>query len=124
MNMPGFTAEASLGGMSRRYLLAGTGGALAGGEGVVPQATPVPDWIMDFWNATGGGGGPGGIGGSGGGSYQTVQQCLAKAEDGYNECRHYCYYEFSDLGSYADKQLCVANCSSSYTAAKSNCYRV
>ena len=120
MNMPGFTADASLGGMSRRYLVAGTGAAFAGGEGVVPQATPVPDWIMDFWNATEGGGGIGG----GGGSYYTVQQCLNKAEDGYNECRHYCYYDFGDSSSNWDaKQRCLANCSSAYTAAKNNCFR-
>ena len=121
MNMPGFTAEASLNAMSQRYLRAGSAVAFAGGEGVVPQATAVPDWILDFYYATGGG--PG-LGGGGGGSYQTVQQCLDKAEDGYNACRQYCYIDFGDSPSnWAAKQRCVANCSSAYTVAKSNCFR-
>jgi hypothetical protein len=123
MNMPGFTAEASLNRSSQRYLRAASAVAFARGEGVVPQATAVPDWIIDFYNATGGGPGIDG-GGGGGGSYQTVQECLNKAEDGYNACRQYCYIQFGDSPSnwYA-KQRCVADCSSAYTVAKGNCYR-
>ena len=119
MNMPGFTAEASLNGR-QRYRRVRVARPRAGGAGVLPQATPVPEWIIDFYNATGGGPGIGG----GGGSYETVEQCLNKAEDGYNACRQYCYIEFGDSPSnwYA-KQRCVADCSSAYTVAKNNCFR-
>jgi hypothetical protein len=124
MNMPGFTAGASLNGVSQRYRRAGSAVAFAGGEGVVPQATAVPDWIIDFWNATGGGGGLGGIGGGGGGLFSS-QTCLAKAKQRYDECWFGCNNDFGGPGGDLVKaRPCYADCRSRYIAATNNCLGV
>ena len=56
MNMPGFTAEASLN-ASQRSRMMRVASLMAGDTRVVPQATAIPEWISEFWALTSGGGG-------------------------------------------------------------------
>ena len=106
MNMPGFTAEASLR-ASQRNRLVRVADPMSDGAGVVPQATAVPDWILEFWYATGGGGG-GGLGGGGGGGGSPLE-CRASVEAALDACRRRCWFGTREYDPQRSR-ACEADC--------------
>lgn len=118
MNMPGFTAEASLN-ASRRYHMERVAHPI--GEGVAPQATAVPDWIMEFWYATGGGGGGTSGGGGGGGFGETSQQCVIRVEAALDACRRGCWFGDPVYNPEKSRQ-CERDCYARYNV--NNCFVV
>jgi hypothetical protein len=112
MNMPGFTAEASLNGVSKRYRMAGTTGALAGGEGVVPQlGTTMQEW-WDEWMGEGGGSY------GGGGGYSALKACEDAANQRYQTCLSVC-----DRGPAETRDSCKTSCWFQLSSDSARCRR-
>ena len=105
MNLPGFTATASLNSVNQRYGMGQINFAVAGGEGVVPQlGTTMEDWWNQWVLGEGGGGGGGG----------TLSPCELAATQTKDQCLAFCNF-------FGGSKVCRDNCWNNYVRDFANC---